>query len=222
MDDRLQRRIDRLEQRGRWLGALCIALTVLNLLSFVLLISHVRDNSKPSALTLWDSSGHPRIQLDAGAPEPHLSLRSENGQERMRLALGTDAVSMHMLDPDGKVRLALGAEEKGGGISLFDGRQGLRTELRILKDTPGLYVRDEKQTVRVAVGISPDGAGMYLADGAGNPRGEWNCMEDDTVRFILRDKAGKPLVAMAVNNANRALVLFQAVADGKGWRFPTP
>lgn len=140
----------------------------------------------------------------------------------MRLALGKDAVSMHMLDPGGKVRLALGAEEKGGGVSLFDGRQGLRTELRILKDTPGLYVRDEKQTVRVAVGMSPDGAGMYLADAAGNPRGEWNCMENDTIRFILRDKAEKPLIAMAVDKQNHALVLFEVVAGGKGWRFPTP
>lgn len=218
MDDRLQR----LEQRWRWLAALCIALAVANLLSLVLLITYVRDNPRPGTLTLWDVSGHPRIRLDASAPEPYLSLNAEDGRERMRLALGKDAVSMHMLDPEGKVRLALGAEEKGGGVSLFDTRQGLRTELRILKDTPGLYVRDEKQTVRVAVGMSPDGAGMYLADGAGNPRGEWNCMENDTIRFILRDKAEKPLVAMAVDKANRAMVLFEAAAEGKGWKFPAP
>lgn len=222
MDDRIKRRLVRLEERWRWLGALCIALTVLNLLSFVLLLVQARGNHRPGTLTLWDSSGHPRIHLDASAPEPHLSLRSEHGQERMRLAVGKDAVSIHMLDSDGKVRLALGAEEKGGGVSLFDESQALRTELRILKDAPGLYIRDEKQTVRVAVGMSPDGAGMYLADGAGNPRGEWNCMENDTVRFMLRDKAEKPLIAMAVDKTNRALVLFEAVADGKGWRFPTP
>ncbi len=222
MDDRIQRRVARLEQQGRWLGSLCMALTVTNLVMLVLLITIARGTPKPGALTLWDSTGHPRIQLDATDSEPHLSLRAEDGRERMRLALGKDTVSMHMLDPDGRVRLALGAEEKGGGISLFDTRQGLRTELRILKDTPGLYVRDEKQTVRVAVGMSPDGAGMYLADSAGTPRGEWNCMEDETIRLVLRDKKEKPLVAMAVSNKNRALVLFQAVANGIGWKFPTP
>lgn len=116
----------------------------------------------------------------------------------------------------------MGAEEQGGGLSLFDARQSLRSEFRIVKETPGLYVRDEKQTVRVAVGMSPDGGGMYLADSAGLPRGEWNCMEDGTIRFMLRDKAEKPLVVLAVSKENRAVILFEALAGAKGWRFPPP
>ncbi len=217
MDDRLARRLKNLESRLQLLGALCLAMVAINLVLVGLWIAGRRSNERPGVLSLYDLGGRERIRLDATS-EPVLVMRALDGSERLRLALHDEEVALHMRDPGGRVRVALGAEVKGGGLSLFDERQSLRTEVRVLKNNPGLYIRDEKQTVRVGLGMSPDRAGLYLNDATGRARGEWSCGE--AIRFMLSDRGEKPLVGMAIDAGDRSLVFFRT--KNKAWKFPLP
>ena len=140
----LAARIDRLERRNRWTGAIA-ALSIMLLLATWLLAAATpgQNEVRASRFLLVDENGKGRAAFWLKDGVPALDLCDENGAVRGSFAVSKEGPHLYLFDQTGKHRGDFSVSKDGPLLALYDETGKSRVQFTVSKDGPGLAMYDE-------------------------------------------------------------------------------
>ena len=126
---------------------------------------------RTQAIEIVDSSGQPRITLEAVGGKPAIWLYDRNRQRRIGLAIGTgDVPEVILSDPSGRARLLLRAgAERAAELRITDALGRPRVSLSVdYLDDPGLWMYDRLARARIGLKVTAGEPRLWLFE---NPSG---------------------------------------------------
>lgn len=141
-----------------------------------------------------------------------MRIVDKRGRTMAKISSGERGGRLTLLDGRGRVRVMAGIDDLGETFLSFHGRDG---EFRLILGTwlegePRIVILDEDQEKRVALGFQGgSGPALRFTDSGGNPRLQANLGEEGDPTIVLMDGAQRVRAQLGFTEENDLLFTFQ-------------
>jgi hypothetical protein len=137
--DELVERLNKLEQRNRWLGRILVGLLAVVGVGLLGAAQGARSQAGGSeALVLRDGAGEARARLEMSPEGPVLRFLDDQGKPLATVGATRDALLLRLFNKRGRLQTGVALENDGVAFVSYDGDGLLQTGRAALLETSGV------------------------------------------------------------------------------------